>query len=98
MERIFQRPYGICFDEEENLLVADELNGTISLIPKTTKKQTIILGKSGITKVKDGKAKDACFYSPRKFLFTSKGDLLVADGSCIRNVSKVSTLSGNGKF
>ncbi len=103
-EAAFNQPYGICVDNQGNLLVADTYNNCIRKISGT--EVSTIAGTSKTTDLMgfllggylDGTVSTAYFNKPRDVLMNENGELFVADtgNNVIRKVSNgnVTTLAG----
>ena len=103
----FSQPYGMAFDKDGNLIIADSYNNRIRMVKGddvitvagfSNKKDSFGLPLGGML---DGDALKARFNKPRAVAVDSKGNIFVADSGnhSIRKISgdKVYTFAGSGK-
>lgn len=103
----FNQPYGMVFDQEGKLLIADSYNNAIRIVSdnvvSTLSETDYGKDKLGfkLGALKDGTLKEAAFNRPRGIAVDSKGVIYVADtgNNVIRKIEndKVTTIAGNGK-
>ncbi len=96
----FNGPYGLTFDKDDNLYVADYFNHKIKKISPSGE-VTLVAG-SGTQGYLDGNAAEAQFYRPSKVQFDSKGNLFIMDAFNFRirklaSDGTVSTFAGSGE-
>jgi len=94
----FYGPYGLAFDPEDNLCVADLANHTIRKVTAQGM-VTTLAGRAGYGGSEDGTGSEARFSYPEGVAVDREGNLLVADGwnGTIRKVTPagvVTTLAG----
>lgn len=99
LENIFNQPFGMNFDSEGNLYLADTYNHTIRKLDNNFK-ATTIAGQRTAGDL-DAKGFDAQFNQPRDLVIDSHGNLFVADllNHKIKKITPdgtVSTFAGNG--
>ena len=99
-EALFNKPFGMCIDNLENIYLTDTENNCIRKIDNRGNVTTFAgSGKEGI---KDGRAAEAEFYQPTGICTDNKGNFYVAGfmSQTIRKIDKegmVTTLAGNGE-
>lgn len=98
---MFNHPYGVAVDEENNVYVADAYNHRIRKISPEGKVST--LAGNGNDGFVDGPGIEAELYVPIGIVMDSRGNVFVGDegNSSIRKITpegNVTTLAGNGKF
>lgn len=98
---MFNHPYGVAVDAQNNVYVADSYNNRIRKITPTGSVTTFAgNGNDGFV---DGAGNDAEFYVPIGIVTDAHGNVYVGDegNSSIRKITpdgQVTTLAGNGKF
>jgi sugar lactone lactonase YvrE len=98
---MFNHPYGVAVDAENNVYVADSYNNRIRKITPDGSVST--LGGNGNDGFVDGKSSAAEFFVPIGIVVDKHSNVYVGDegNSSIRKISpegNVTTLAGNGKF
>lgn len=90
---VFQQPKGLAADQQGNVYVADADNHAIRKID-TAGNVTTLAG-SGVLGRKDGKGKDASFYSPQDVAVAADGSVYVADtlNNAIRKIATDGTVT-----
>ncbi|RKN85044.1 stalk domain-containing protein [Paenibacillus ginsengarvi] len=90
---VFQQPKGLAADSKGNIYVADEKNHAIRKI-ETNGDVTTLAG-NGVLGSKDGKGKEAAFYSPQDIAVAADSTLYVADtlNHAIRKITPDGTVS-----
>jgi sugar lactone lactonase YvrE len=90
---VFQQPKGMTADSQGNLYIADSENHTIRKID-TAGNVTTVAG-NGVLGSKDGKGKEASFYSPQDVAVAADGTIYVADtlNNAIRKISAVGVVT-----
>lgn len=96
----FDRPWGLCMDENDNMYVTEIGNNTIRQISITGDNVTTLAG-AGIYGFADGTGTSAKFYGPTDVCYGGNGNLYVADSNnnVIRKIEiatgTVTTFAGN---
>jgi Streptogramin lyase len=95
----FNNPYGIVFDQADNLYVVDNLNKKIRKIDPSGYVSTF--AGNGTASLIDGKGTDASFNEPTNIAIDSSGNLYVSEygSSSIRKITpdaNVTTFAGTG--
>lgn len=95
----FNHPFGICFDKDYNIYMADAGNNCIRKINTSTGIVTTLAG-TGVAGWRDGASDSAMFQSPIDVCADDSGNIYVSDfaNQCIREISytgMVSTIAGS---
>jgi len=86
-EALFNYPYGLCIDSDNNIYVVEEGNHTVRKIDYRGMVTT--LAGNGTAGYKDGTGTDSQFNSPHDIKIDSKGNLYITDykNNCIRKIT-----------
>jgi sugar lactone lactonase YvrE len=104
-DAMLNEPYGICFDNDDNLYIVDRLNYCVRGVDATTGRIATVAGTGGKSGFggDGGPAATALLVEPNGVCFDGKGKLYIADvaGHRVRVVDlaarTIDTLAGNGK-